>query len=219
MTDEPPNQPSRLKRAKEGYKLVSDIFTPGRIVLLVAVLFIGAVGLWGGWDVVGEDANLPRTEMGEASDVKPFEVNPATAHYFDEIEWVLPVEEGYRYIALMMDVENTSDTVVLNTVLMDSVQIDLEGLKQLDTGDELIPARPQVIRVADALGQRSFQPGLPVQVILVWQQESGVEPPSELAVTFSENTWRRSTLDEQMAWLDPKPAIQYVLPLSEAVDE
>lgn len=187
--------------------------------MLAVVLLIGVVGLLGGWDVVGEETEVPRSELEEAADVKPFEVLPATARYFDEIEWVLPKEEGYRYVALMVDVENTSDAFVSSVVLTDSVRIDLDGLKQLETRNGSIPVSPQVIRVADALGQRGFQPGLPVQVILVWQQELGVEPSGELAVTFSANTWRRSTLDEQMAWLDPKPAIQYVLPLSEAVDE
>ncbi|WRS29840.1 hypothetical protein U6G28_09995 [Actinomycetaceae bacterium MB13-C1-2] len=208
-----------MKRAKEGYKLVSDIFTPSRIALLAVVLLIGIVGLFGGWDVVGEEAGAPRGDLEEAAEVKPFKVLPETARYFDEIERVLPKEEGYRYIALMVNVENTSDSFIASNVLTGSVTIDIDGLKQFEAPDGSFPVSPQVIRVDDALNQRAFQPGLPVRVILVWQQESGVEPSSELAVTFSANTWRRSTLDEQMAWLDPEPAVQYVLPLSKAVDE
>ncbi|SNU01842.1 hypothetical protein SAMN06298212_11830 [Ruaniaceae bacterium KH17] len=216
---EPPKKPSRLKRAAKAYSYVSDIFTPQRIGLLLGALLLLAVGVFGGWGAVGdavEDVEI--LEVGQSAETSPFTLTPSRARVFDELAGVFYAEDGYRYIAVLMTVENTTDTFVSTETLREGTTIDAAGVRtiELEAGPRVIDA--EVRRGIDGLSQPTFQPGLPTEVVLAWQQAVTEPIPDEITIGFSDFTWRTSTLDGSMGWRDAVPAAQFVLPL-EPLDE
>lgn len=217
--EQPPKQPSRLKRAAKAYSYVSDIFTPQRIGLFLAAGVLAVVGMFGGWGAAGDAAqDIPTAEVGEPGETTPFTVTPTRARVFDELGGVYYAEEGYRYIVVIMDVENTSAEFTSTTPLRQGTTLDVDGLRtlELDSGPKIV--EPTVLRGADSLTQYTFQPGLPTNVVLAWQQHVESPIPDEITITFSDFSWRRSVMDDSMGWRDPTPAVTYVLPL-EPLDE
>ncbi len=211
---ETPKEPSRLKRAVTWYGYVSDILTPQRIAILLGAAVLAVVGIFGGWDAVGETVeDVTVVEVGETATASPFTVTPTRARVFDELDGVFYAEEGYRYIAVIADVENTSAAFVSSSILAQGASLDAPGMRftELRSGPRVND--PSVVRTADSLSQATFQPNLTTNVVLVWQQEIASPIPETITLTLSDHTWRRSVNDGSFGWRDATPAIQYVLPL------
>lgn len=198
--------PSRLERLTKWYGHVADILTPQRLVLFGTALAILVLGLFGGWDAADDAADqLPEATVGATTTAAPFDVTATRGRVFDELPGVLYAEEGYRYLAVLMDVTNTTAAPVNALTLAEAFTLDVPGLRtmELNSGPQVI--RPQVLRGVDGLGQRTFQPGLTTEIVLVWQQQVSAAVPATAAATISEHTWRRSTLDDGLDWRDPSP--------------
>lgn len=216
MSDSSTEQLSRLQRAAKMYSQVSDILTPGRIALLLGALLLLVIGVFGGWGAASDSVEeITEVEAGKAFGAAPFELTVKRAFVFDEIEGVFPAEEGKRYLSVSAEIENLSDLPVLSVVLAEGVSLDVDGLAtiELDEGPHVID--PRVVRLADSLSARSFQPGLSVDVVLVWQQRTSEPIPKEIQATFSQHTWRRSVMDDTFGWRDPVPTTRVGLALNE----
>lgn len=211
--------PSRLQRAAKWYSHVSDILTPQRIGLLLGAALLAVVGIFGGWDAAGEAVEKPVARVGDVVTADPFEFTVSRARFFDELAPPFYREEGYRYLVVSVDVTNTAPEYVDSFVLAGSATLDADGLRTIDlaTGPKVL--EPRVVRTADSLSERTFQPGLTNNVVLAWQQDIGEAIPDEVTVTFSQHTWRRSTMDESLGWRDPVPAARVTLPLEPLPDE
>lgn len=179
----------------------------------MGVLAIGLVGLFGGWGAVGDAADsTPVAQVDESFAATPFEVTVTRARVFDELPDAFPREDGYRYLALIADVTNTSSEPVPAGILTDGLSLDAPGLRtiELDSGPHPMSAR--VVRMVDSLSQHTFQPGLTTSVVIVWQQEVSADAPTHASATFAQHNWRRSTLDDVFGWRDPVPAATLGLP-------
>lgn len=205
---------SRFKRVAKWYGYVSDILTPSRIGLILGAALLLAVGLFGGWGAVDEAIDeVPVVETDEQFGAAPFEITVVSARVFDELEGYFPAEEGSQYIAVSLKVENVSDRPVSSYILSSGTSLGVSGLAtvELDSGPQ--PRVPQVVRLADGLSERTFQPGLPVEILLVWQQDVTVPQAPEVGVSFSGHIWRKSVMDGTFDWRNPAPAAQIALPL------
>lgn len=218
-TDEPAKPANaRLERAKKGYSLVSDIFTPTRLLVLLAVLILLPVSLWGGLDAVAETPeDLPTVDAWEALETNPLTITPTKFLYGDSINGVLSEQIGARYLFLAVDVTNTSDAPVSSTLLTSSLTLGAQQLKTtfLHSG-KLAP--PVAYRINDGLQLGALQPDVTVPVLLVWQQNSAVPAPAEVEVTASSWTWRADSLTGSLGWRDQTPEVLTTLPLTPAGD-
>lgn len=216
MADPNTEQPSRLKRAAALYGQVSDVLTPGRLGLLLGAALLVVVGAFGGWNAVIDSVDeTSEVGAGEAFSADPFELTVRRAVVFDELEGVFPAEEGMRYISVSADVENTTDLPVSSFVLAGDVVLEVDGVETIEFDDgSSHPRDPDVVRTADSLSARSFQPGLPVNVVLVWKQDAAEPVPSEISVLFPSHSWRRSVMDDSFGWRDPVPTARVSLPLA-----
>src|SRR5690606_27691334 len=145
VTMEPPS--SRFKKATAWYGYVSDILTPQRLVLGLGVLVLGVVGLLGGWGTVSDAVeDTPVVDVDAVFVAAPFEITVTRARAFDELDQAFYAEEGFRYIAVMADITNTTDQPVPASVLADSIGLEVQGLRtiELDAGPKTIA--PDVVR-------------------------------------------------------------------------
>lgn len=185
---------------------MADIFTPQRIILVLGIAAIALVSLFGGWGAAEDAADdTPAVKANESFSAQPFEVTVTRARAFHELPGAFPSEEGYRYLALVADVTNTSAEPVLAVTLGEAIVLGAAGLRTIELSSGPQPIKPQVVRTLDSLNQRAFQPGLTSNVILLWQQSTAEDTPDEASVTFSEHSWRRSSLDDSFGWRDPAP--------------
>ncbi|MFT3888447.1 MAG: hypothetical protein QM713_09845 [Arachnia sp.] len=211
--------PTRLQRLATWYGHVSDVLTPQRAGLLLGVLVIALVGAVGGWGAATEAVeDLPPGTVGVAADAAPFQLTVRRARYFDELSPTFPAMDGRRYLAVSVDVTNTSDEPVSSGILAQAVGIDAAGLATIELRSGPTVEGPSVVRTVDSLSQRSLQPTLPTNVVLVWRQDVAEPVPENLTVTLSRHTWRRSSLDGSMGWRDPESTARIVVPL-EALPE
>lgn len=208
-----------MQRVRARYALVADIFTPQRLLLLLALAAIGIASLFGGWDAVSaEESSVTVAEPRAPMSATPFEVSARRARFADSLTTVLPREVGYRYLMVVADVTNMHDTHISGYVLTAAAELDAPGLRTdlLSSGET--PRRPVVMRLDDGLTQRSFQPGLTSAVFLVWQQDARLPVPATVTLTLAQYTQRRSSMDGSLGWFDPDPVVRVTLPV-EPVEE
>lgn len=205
---------TRFQRAVSWYKNVADIFTPQRVLLGCGVAAIGIVGLWGGWGDATEAAQTtPVVEVDDTFSATPFAITVKSARVFDEISGPFPPEDGYRYLALVVDVTNTSNEPVSAGIVHDGLVLDAPALRVIELDSGPSPMAPSTVRTVDSLSQRTFQPGVTTNVVLAWQQQTSAAIPEHVTATFSQHTWRRSTLDDVFGWRDPVPAATLTVPV------
>ncbi|MFT4234413.1 MAG: hypothetical protein QM607_05375, partial [Microbacterium sp.] len=155
MTQETP--PSRVKRAVGWCAAVSDVLTPARIGILLAAALLGVVALFGGWGSVTDAAeDTAIVQAGDEIDAAPFTITVTRARVFDELLPGLPAEDGMRYVAVLMDVTNTTDLPVAGGVLDASAVIDLPGQATIALDSGPVNQEPSVLRTADSLTERTF---------------------------------------------------------------
>ncbi len=206
--------PTRLQRLAALYGHVSDVLTVPRIGALLGLAVIVIVGAIGGWGAATEGAEeVPASAVGVPIEAAPFEATVRRARFFDELRPSFYAEEGFRYVALSVDVTNTSNEPVPSSTLAQAAAIDVDGQKAADLESGPRPVDPWVVRTADGLTQHTFQPGLAVNVVLVWQQDAARPLPEEVTVTLGRHTLRASSMDGTLGWRDTEPVAVVVLPL------
>ncbi len=220
MTGETPTAGSdeapatRLQRIAALYGHVSDVLTLPRIGAILGLVLILATGAVGGWGAASQAAEeVPPTAVGVAIEAAPFELTVRRARHFEELRPAFYPEEGFRYLALSVDVTNTTGEPVPAVVLAGAATLDALGLRTTGLSSGPRTNDPTVVRTADGLTQRTFQPGLTTTVVLVWQQDLGESPPAEVAVSLGGHTLRRSAMDGSTGWRDPEPVAVVALPL------
>jgi hypothetical protein len=165
---------------------------------------LGGLWLTGGLATAPPQVPAPTTGLRKASVGEPVDVGPATITVnrvvaLDDLgEIVGPPDEGYRFIAISASVEVTDRRTWDR--LDASIRIGgVAGLQETDSGEA---------RLVDS-SQRadSLQPGLPVDVGVVFQQRQSSAVPGVVTVTIY--CWQR-TGDEfgDWYWLDNRPCAQ-----------
>ncbi|MDO5677166.1 MAG: hypothetical protein Q4G35_06620 [Propionibacteriaceae bacterium] len=204
-------EPTRLEKVQKAYSVVGDILTPGRIALFLAAIALLIVGVVGGWDAAtATDVKVPEIAAKESHDAAPFTVSVSRIRYGDELPGVALESEEYRYLFLVMDVTNTSDSPVPAVLIQRAITLDVPGLPTTPGGSVLWP---DVYRGADGLRPHYYQPGVHTPTVVVWQQLRTQEVPAEVELTLNAYTWRYSIVEEREAWFDEAPSATMTLPL------
>ena len=199
-------EPTRFQKAQKTYSLVSDIFTPTRLLLLLGVIAVAVVGMIGGWDrVAAVEEALPSATPSAVATATPFELTVGHIRYGTELKPIAPAREGVRYLFLVADIVNTSDHPLQTRQISRAVSIDAEGLSV---------APPMVYRTGDALMATWLQPDVPTQVVYLWEQDAATPLPETVDVTILSQTWRASALSGALEWMDPTAVAEMTLPLS-----
>lgn len=208
MSDAPRHAVPRLEAWRTRWAWVSDILTPQRIGLGLLALVLLVAGAFGGWeDALTAEETTPRAEPGATVAAAPFDVVVRKAFQGDALPPVANARDGVRYLFVTLDVTNTSDAPVFSSILSSDLGVDLTGV------DTTFP--PQVFRINDTQGARSFSPDVTVPVVVVWELDASLDPPTEVTLTVPRHTWRRASLDSSMGWRDPEPAVEVTLPVAE----
>ena len=203
---------AQLKKAGKVYGLVSDILSPQRVGLLIAVAVLLGFGWLGGWnEAVAETDELPVVKAGEAHPATPFEITVKKAFHAARVDPILPTVDGRRYLLVTADVVNTSDRPVLVSTLTDDLTLDAHGLATSPSQSGPVAHHPLAYRINDALGARAFSPGVTVPVVFAWEQDATVDVPAHVTVTVPAHAWRASTMDGDLGWRDPTPAFRVTL--------
>lgn len=213
--DTPQHAPSRWDPWRKRYALVSDILTPQRLGLVLAVALLGVVGLIGGPDAVeGVDAaEVPVVEVGTPIAATPFEVTVRRARHFDELKGTLHPTDGFRYLVVSLDVTLRNDRHSEYGDLRRALHLDAPGLKTIELASGPRVEDPRLLRGLDAIDAYAFQPGLDTPVIAVWQQDATAPIPATVTLTLDRQTWRASSMDNAWRWHDPTPVARVTLPL------
>jgi hypothetical protein len=110
----------------------------------------------------------------------------------------LDPEPGVAYLVVFARLENRTDQTQLprsDSLVLDSDRADLVSLDRVDT----------VQLVADPGAYAYLQPGLPTDVVFVWEIEKGlVEPGDQLRVGLVDRTSAESKVGAGTVWLQPR---------------
>lgn len=209
----PEEELTRLEKAKSVYDLVSDIFTPSRLLLALGGLVVLIVGFVGGWDkVAAVEEAVPTAAPTATATATPFNVTMLLAKHGAELPPIVYPRDGVRYIFLLADVTNMSNQPVGVEVLADAVSIDAKKLETNGAGDV---RRPLIYRINDTQSARSLQPGVSTPVALIWAQSAAEPPPETLTVSLNSHTWKKSALEDFDYWQSPTPVVEITMPISE----
>lgn len=178
-----------------------------QVLLGAAAVVVLASGLFGGLAAAAPDGPAELT-AGEQVSAAPFDLTIERARWVSDLGEDVATPRG-RYVALVATVENTSDHPVHVGTLSDAVRLkDVEGIYTTSFEDTTGPsedADPQVLLLSDGTSLSPVAPGLTFEVVLLWDQSTAVEPPTEVGVVVNAQTWRTSRIDEQEYWFDATP--------------
>jgi hypothetical protein len=191
---------------------------PVAIVVAVGVAVGVAAGDFPSRAVIGElraaSVQKDQLEQGTAVDTGPFVVTIERARVLDELPGIAESDDAVRVVALVVTAEANGARTLSGAMLADSVA--LQGVDGLvgethavaaagdgpgGNDDAPVPA-PNVVVMADGSRLDALQPGLEYEVAMVWEQATEFPEPTELDVVVMGRTYRESSLDRSMEWLD-----------------
>ncbi len=221
MTNQAPEH-ERFARARRGWKVVKmfeEVASPITLIVLVAGLLLALVGLLGGWQRVrAAETTVATATAGEAIMAGPFTITIADAWFADPTPDFMAADT--RAVLVRGTVTNTSDAPVAPLTLSDLVRIELPGCVR--NGADADPAscpymgieRTWDLKTMPGLGTVGMlQPDVPTAFVMTFTQKPTAAKPTELRMSVRTATWRASSLDGQMMWLDPEPVKELTLPL------
>ncbi|MFZ2426986.1 MAG: hypothetical protein WAW71_02445 [Propioniciclava sp.] len=214
-TDDAPAQrahTSRFVRWRERYSLVSDILTPQRLGLALAAIVLLVTGAFGGLDAVTSD-DPDETPAGQAN--QPLSIGPATITVMrlrnaDALPPIASAQAGTTYLFGVLQVVNTSSEPLGATAVASALALDVPGIAPGQ-------AAPSLYRIDDSLGARTFQPGVPVNVVAVWPTTSQ-DAPAEAHLTLSTLTWYEYFSSADAEWQVQESAFIVTLPVEELAE-
>lgn len=219
----PDRPPTRLERWKGRYDLVSDIFTPQRLGLALAVVLVAVVGAVGGPGLVeAVEAEVPVVEPGTKVAAAPFEVTIRKARHGAELKPVAYRADGVRYLFVVADVTVTGREPVDAEAVRAALTLDAERLRAIPSRREPGVTRrepPQAHRTSDSLRAATLQPGIDYELVFTWQQDATVPVPAQVTATVHGHTWRESMLDGSHGWRDPAAVALVTVPVEPLREE
>ena len=185
----------------------------------VTVIVLGTTALFGG--LADADVSAPRVSglrVGETVRAEPYEITVRKVLWVDELPNVYPTEKGNRWLAITATVRNTHDESLFGAVeLADSLALTgVDGLvkeAEKDTGRVESTYRKVL---ADTSDLSPVSPGVPYEMVYLFELAASATPPTEVAVQVVRHTWRENSLDQTMGWFDPAVVAQASLPMVES---
>jgi len=195
----------------------------------VTVIVLGVTALFGG--LADADVEVPRVagvRAGETVHAAPYDITIRKVIWVDELPNVYPAEKGNRWLAVTATVVNTHDVSLFGAVeLRHALALsDVEGLVEKPVG-EVGDAATSTGRVessyrkvlADTTDLNPVSPGIPYEMVFLFEQRKSVEPPPEVTVQIVGHTWRQNSLDASMGWFDPTVVARSTLPMAESAQQ
>jgi hypothetical protein len=190
----------------------------------VTVIVLGVTALFGGLEDAGAEANASRVaglEIGQKVTAPPYEITIRKVVWVDELPNVYPRERGDRWLAITATVRNTHTTSLFGAVeLKDALTLSgVAGLvEKPETGTERVESTYRKV-IADTSELSPVQPGIAYDMVFLFEQRPGEEPPSEVNVQVVGHTWRQNSIDKTMGWFDPAVIAQGTLPMVESAQQ
>jgi hypothetical protein len=169
------------------------------------VAALAVSGLFGGLNDVHRP-ELPTVEVKAADRGSPWNVTVLRARLISDLSPLKPATAGNHWLGVVATVEVTADES--RTDLADVLR--LSGVAGL-TSDE--PAH--VVQMRDATEPVQLNPGMPEDLAFVWEQAAGTPKAAEVTLQIYGKTYRLDSIGDKMAWLDPAPRAQVVVPLED----
>jgi hypothetical protein len=185
----------------------------------VTVIVLGTTALFGG--LADADAGVPRVSglrVGETVRAEPYEITLRKVLWVDELPNVYPTEKGNRWLAITATVRNTHTESLFGAVeLGDSLALTgVDGLvKEPEKGTDRVESTYRKV-LADTSDLTPVSPGVPYEMVYLFEQQASATPPTEVTVQVVRHTWRENSLDQSMGWFDPAVIAQATLPMVES---
>ena len=185
----------------------------------VTVIVLGVTALFGG--LADADVAVPRVSglrIGETVRAEPYEITVRKVLWVDELPNVFPTEQGNRWLAITATVRNTHSESLFGAVeLADSLAMTgVDGLvKEPEKGTDRVESTYRKV-LADTSDLSPVSPGLPYEMVYLFELKSSVTPPAEVTLQVVRHTWRENSLDQSMGWFDPAVVAQSTLPMVES---
>lgn len=202
-----------LERAKRGWDLVSDLFSPLNVLALIGLLIIGVIGLVGGWgEATASAKDVPVVQPDQPITAAPFEITVQRARTASEFKPIALKDPEFRYLFLVVKVTSSSEIPVPAYVLSKAIKVDAAGLQtgRKASGESYVMT-PEVYRMIDSLRATTLQPGLTYDLVLSWKQRQSEPVPTTLSVAVASQTYDEHNAQQLDVWgYDTQVAIVHV---------
>jgi hypothetical protein len=191
--------PASAGRRSVGWHLrrvIGDVGLKYRIAVAAVLLTILAVWIAGGFaraDVPG----VPDVGLRTSITAPPWRITVTDAAWVTSLPGAaVPDTKGDRLILVAAELESTATdepSSWRNAVSL----TDVPGLRD---AEPMVAVRRDDETTIDDIG-----PGMPVKVIIVWEQDGSVPPPTSATFVAIGSTFRLDSFAQANAWLDPTP--------------
>jgi hypothetical protein len=194
-----------------------DLAKPQYVALLIGLVVLAIVSLSGGWNSIeaGPAAVRP-TPPGSPLTATPFTITVKKALWTEaSVKGLIYAEEGVRSLMVSVEITNFTPEPVSTLTLGNAFRIDSEGLVRFGKPAPAAKVGPTMKRAADFRLATYAQPNLPTRLVLIWEQSTTLDPPTQVVVTVRKHTWRASALAGGMDWFDAADTATVTLPVTE----
>ncbi|MBT0770866.1 hypothetical protein KIH74_18125 [Kineosporia sp. J2-2] len=187
----------------------------------ITALVLGSTAAFGGLEEAqggGIGSRIGTVQVGRTIEADPFEITIRRLIWMDgaAVPNTYPSRSGDRWLAVVADIENTSDESVLGYYATQVLSIDAGAVKGMvrtpeldydttgDDSDRTTRVRADhVQQYADSSALEPIQPGITYSAVFLFEHDAEVPPPDEVKVQVVEHTWRADSLTQTEQWLDP----------------
>lgn len=183
-------------------------------LLLAVLLLLGLIVVTGGLRPVPQTP-LATLAVDQISRGEPWNVTVTGARLASDLTPAAYLHDrAHHWVAVIAEVEITAPESRAD--LLEVVRLrGIDGLGEHPGAvvEEGLVRPDAVLRVRDAASARLLHPGLPEQLVFLWERASDAPPPPEVTVLIIGMTWRESSLTGAWEWLDAAPRAQVMVPL------
>jgi hypothetical protein len=199
--DAPPVEPPSVPTVRRGIpwrvrRIVGDLGLRYRIGAGVLVIVVLAVWITGGF-AKAPVTTVPEVGLGSPITAPPWRITVTDAAWVTSLPGVVaPDTKGDRLIIVAAQLESTATDEPFSW----RNAVSLTGVPGLRDEDPMAAVRRDDETTIGDIG-----PGLPVKVIIVWEQDGSLPPPTSATFVAIGNTFRLDSFAQANAWLDPTP--------------
>jgi hypothetical protein len=194
--------PVRNPLSRHLRRIVGDIGLRYRITLGVVVLAVLATWIAGGF-AKAATSGVPTVGLRTPITAAPWRITVTDAAWVTSLPGaVVPSTKGDRLILIAAQLE--SEATDVPSSWRDAVR--LTGVAGLRDVEPMVAVRRDDETTIDDIG-----PGMPAKVLIVWEQDGRLPPPTSATFVAIGSTFRLDSFAQANAWLDPTPVAHVVV--------